>query len=279
MLRIHLIQYASKLGDPEYNISRLREYAKRNCRGDGNDVLITPELYVSGYMSKDLLLQIAEPLDGDSISELTEIAREGKCTIVTGIAERDKDTGVVYNSAVAVGENGLVAFYRKRHLPSYGVFDESRYFGIGRGDAPVFPINGTKAGLAICYDAFYPEVSRSLMLKGAKVQLYISAAPDMSRPHFETFIRARAMENVSFVVYVNTIGQYDGLGFFGGSFIVDPLGEVVAKAKYYEEDTVVAEIDPSLVDNYRSIRPILKDYTWDDVRYLLRNYKSGFRVY
>jgi predicted amidohydrolase len=101
----------------------------------------------------------------------------------------------------------------------------------------------------------------------------------MSRTHFETFIRARAMENVSYVVYVNTVGQYDGLGFFGGSFIVDPLGEVIAKAKYYEEDVVVAEIDPNLVDNFRSIRPILKDYTLDDVRYLYRNYKSTYRAY
>jgi len=84
---------------------------------------------------------------------------------------------------------------------------------------------------------------------------------------------------VSYVVYVNTVGQYDGLGFFGGSFIVDPLGEVIAKAKYYEEDVVVAEIDPNLVDNFRSIRPILKDYTLDDVRYLYRNYKSTYRAY
>ncbi|MFP3194413.1 MAG: carbon-nitrogen hydrolase family protein [Caldivirga sp.] len=279
MLRIHMLQYASKLGDPEYNIGRLRDYARRNCRGNGNEVLVTPELYIHGYMSRDLHLQLAEPFDGKIVNELVNIAREGRCTIITGMSERDKDSGVVYNSAIAVGEGGLISLYRKRHLPSYGVFDEARYFGVGRGDAPVFSVNGVKVGLAICYDAFYPEISRSLMLKGAKVQFYISAAPDMSRTHFETFIRARAMENVSYVVYVNTVGQYDGLGFFGGSFIVDPLGEVIAKAKYYEEDVVVAEIDPNLVDNFRSIRPILKDYTLDDVRYLYRNYKSTYRAY
>lgn len=279
MLRFHMLQFGSKLGDVEYNIRRLREYAEKNCRGDGLDVLVTPEMYIHGYMLKDLLLQTAEPLDGRIISELTEIAKRGNCTIITGMAERDKDTGVIYNTAVAVGGNGLISFYRKRHLPSYGVFDEARYFGIGKGDAPVFLINGVKVGLAICYDAFYPEISRSLMLKGAKVQVYISAAPDMSRQHFETFIRARAMENVSFAVYVNTVGQYDGLGFFGGSFIVDPLGEVLAKAKYYEEDTAVVEIDEGLVDSYRSIRPILKDYTLDDVRYLIKNYRSAYKAY
>ena len=276
MLRLHLLQYASRLGDVEYNISRLRSYAKANCRGDGADVLITPELYVPGYMSRDLLFHVAEPLNGRIVGELASIAKDFGCTIITGMAERDPDTGVLYNTAVAVGPNGLLAHYRKRHLPSYGVFDEARYFGIGKGDVPVFTVNGSRLSMAICYDAFYPEVSRAMMLKGAELQVYISAAPDMSRMHFETFIRARAMENVSYVAYVNTVGQYDGLGFFGGSFVVDPLGEVLAKAKYYDEDSVVVEVNTSMIREYRSIRPILKDLSAEDVEYVYRNYRRSY---
>ncbi len=92
----------------------------------------------------------------------------------------------------------------------------------------------------------------------------------MSRKYFETFTMARAMENVVYVVYVNTVGgQYDGLGFFrGGSHVVDPLGEVLVRAKYYEEDVKTIEIDPSLVTRYRAIRPILKDYRRSDLNYL-----------
>jgi len=109
-----------------------------------------------------------------------------------------------------------------------------------------------------------------MMLKGAEVHVYISAAPDMSRLHFETFMVARALENVAYTVYVNTVGQYDGLGFFGGSHVVNPLGNVLVKAKYYEEDVKSVEIEPSDVVNYRSHRPILKDLDPSDMELVVK---------
>ena len=265
MLRIHLLQYSSKLGDVEFNLDRLVKAMDRLCVGDGADLVVTPELYLPGYMSRDMFFQIAEPISGRTITRLVMEARRRNCYVITGFAERNEDTHVLYNTAVAVGPDGVLAVYRKRHLPSYGVFDEYRYFGIGKGDIPVININGHKVGIAICYDAFYPEVSRTMMLKGAEVHVYISAAPDMSKLHFETFMIARALENVAYTVYVNTVGQYDGLGFFGGSHVVNPLGNVLVKAKYYEEDVKTVEIDPSDVVNYRSHRPILKDLDPSDV--------------
>ncbi|MGC8597033.1 MAG: carbon-nitrogen hydrolase family protein [Thermocladium sp.] len=267
-MRFHLFQAKSRLGDVNYNLDRLVSYMKANC-GNG-DVVVTPELYLPGYMSRDLHFNMAEPMNGNIVKTLTAAAAETGCTIITGMGERDEVTDVIYNAAIVIGPNGLIAKYRKRHLPSYGVFDEARYFGIGEEDAPVFDINGARLGLAICYDAFYPEISRSLMLRGAKIHVYISAAPDMSKNHFEAFMRARAMENVVYTIYVNTVGQYDGLGFFGGSHAVDPLGEVIIKAKYYDEDYVTVDIDPSMVTRYRSIRPILKDYQRSDREMLNR---------
>ena len=267
-MKLHLFQAKSKLGDVDYNLSRLVSYIKANC--GGGDIVITPELYLPGYMSRDLHFNMAEPINGKTIKEIEKATAETGCTVVTGIGERDDATDALYNTAVAIGPTGLIAKYRKRHLPSYGVFDEARYFGAGENDPPVFEVGGTKMGLAICYDAFYPEISRSLTLRGAKVHIYISAAPDMSRKYFETFVAARAMENVVYAVYVNTVGQYDGLGFFGGSHVVDPLGEVLVRAKYYEEDVKTIEIDPSLVTRYRAIRPILKDYRRSDLDTLLR---------
>lgn len=240
------------------------------CVGDGADLVVTPELYLPGYMSRDMFFQIAESISGRTITRLVMEARRRKCHVIVGFAERNEDTHVLYNTAVAVGPDGVLAVYRKRHLPSYGVFDEYRYFGIGKGDIPVININGHKVGIAICYDAFYPEVSRTMMLKGAEVHVYISAAPDMSRLHFETFMIARALENVAYTVYVNTVGQYDGLGFFGGSHVVNPLGNVLIKAKYYEEDVKTIEIDPSDIVNYRSHRPILKDLDPSDIDLVVR---------
>ncbi|MGC8544207.1 MAG: carbon-nitrogen hydrolase family protein, partial [Vulcanisaeta sp.] len=220
MLRIHLLQYSSKLGDVDFNLNRLIKAMDDLCVGDGADLIVTPELYLPGYMSKDMFFQIAEPINGRTISRLVLEARRRNCHVIVGFAERNENTHVLYNTAVAVGPDGVLAVYRKRHLPSYGVFDEYRYFGIGKGDIPVININGHRVGIAICYDAFYPEVSRVMMLRGADVHVYISAAPDMSRIHFETFMVARALENVAYTVYVNTVGQYDGLGFFGGSHVV-----------------------------------------------------------
>ena len=270
MLRVHLLQYSSKLGDVEFNLDRLVKAMDRLCVGDGADLVVTPELYLPGYMSRDMFFQIAEPISGRTITRLVMEARRRNCYVITGFAERNEDTHVLYNTAVAVGPDGVLAVYRKRHLPSYGVFDEYRYFGIGKGDIPVININGHKVGIAICYDAFYPEVSRTMMLKGAEVHVYISAAPDMSRLHFETFMVARALENVAYTVYVNTVGQYDGLGFFGGSHVVNPLGNVLIKAKYYEEDVKTIEIDPSDIVNYRSHRPILKDLDPSDIDLVVR---------
>jgi predicted amidohydrolase len=270
MLRIHLLQYGSKLGDVEFNLDRLIKAMDRLCVGDGADVIVTPELYLPGYMSRDMFFQIAEPISGRTISRLVLEARRRNCHVIAGFAERNNETHVLYNTAVAVGPDGVLAVYRKRHLPSYGVFDEYRYFGIGKGDIPVININGHRVGIAICYDAFYPEVSRVMMLKGAEVHVYISAAPDMSRLHFETFMIARALENVAYTVYVNTVGQYDGLGFFGGSHVVNPLGNVLVRAKYYEEDVKSVEIEPSDVVNYRSHRPILKDLDPSDMELVVK---------
>ncbi len=270
MLRVHLLQYSSKIGDVEYNLDRLIKAMERLCVSDGADLIVTPELYLPGYMSKDMVFQIAEPINGKTINRLVMEAGRRNCHVIVGFAERSENTHVLYNTAVAIGPDGVLAVYRKRHLPSYGIFDEYRYFGIGKGDIPVIDINGHKVGIAICYDAFYPEVSRTIMLKGAEVHVYISAAPDMSRTHFETFMVARALENVAYTVYVNTVGQYDGLGFFGGSHVVNPLGNVLVKAKYYDEDVKSVEFDPSDIVNYRSHRPILKDIDPSDLELMVR---------
>jgi len=268
VLRLHLVQYASKLGDVEHNLDRLIDVMRRSCRGDGADLVVAPELYLPGYMARDLFFHVAEPVTGSTVARLALEARRNNCYVITGFAERDEITGSLYNTALIIGPRGVLGLYRKRHLPSYGVFDEARYFSRGKSGVAVVDVNGHRIGVGICYDAFYPEVSRIMMMRGAVVHVYISAAPDMSRDHFEVFTRARAMENTAYVVYVNTVGQYDGLGFFGGSHVVNPLGRVIAKLRYYEEDIATVELDPRDVINYRSHRPILKDLEPEDIELL-----------
>lgn len=107
MLRIHLLQYSSKLGDVEFNLNRLIKAMDTLCVGDGADLIVTPpELYLPGYMSKDLFFQIAEPISGRTITRLVMEARRRNCHVIVGFAERNEDTHVLYNTAVAWGLMG-----------------------------------------------------------------------------------------------------------------------------------------------------------------------------
>ena len=262
-VKLVLAQLAPRPGNVAANLSRAVEIAETRCGRD--TILVFPELYLQGYMARDLLLQLAEPVNGPSTRRIAEALRDG-CYALVGMAEKGQTA--LFNSAVLIGPQGPIAVYRKRHLPSYGVFDEQRYFGMGWGEPPIVEIAGRRIGFAICYDAFFPELPRAIALRGVDAMLFISAAPDMSRDHFETMVRARAMENTVYTVYVNMVGIYEGLGFFGGSFVADPLGRILYKAPYYEEH--IAEVETDLdTTPMRRIRPILKDVRRDDIELLV----------
>ena len=269
-MRLVLAQLAPKPGNVGDNLSRAIEVVETRCsRGT---IIIFPELYLQGYMARDLLLQLAEPLNGPSINRLSRSLSDD-CYALLGMAEKGRTA--IFNAAVLVGPQGPIAAYRKRHLPSYGVFDEQRYFGVGWGEPPIVELFGRRLSFAVCYDAFFPELTRAIALKGVDAMLFISAAPDMSRDHFETLVKARAMENTVYAVYVNMVGIYEGLGFFGGSFVVDPLGKVLFKAPYYEEHIAEVELDPDPTP-MRRIRPILKDVRRDDIELLIDAFEDSY---
>ncbi|MCK4434303.1 carbon-nitrogen hydrolase family protein, partial [Candidatus Bathyarchaeota archaeon] len=125
--------------------------------------------------------------------------------------------------------------------------------------AAAFETDLGKIGLIICYDIFFPEVSRLTRLQGAQVIICISASPATRRTFFETLTAARAIENTAFLVYVNLVGIEDGLQFWGGSRLVGPNGKVLAKAKYGEEDLVIGEINYGDIRPIETFVPVLKD--------------------
>jgi len=262
-VRIGLCQIRPRTGDIEANLETIRDLTARASQEE-IDILLFPELALTGYMARDELFELAQPVSGEAVSELESIAREYKVYLVVGMPELDEHTFMLYNSAVVVGPEGLVGTYRKRHLPSYGVFDEARYFKPFRGPIEVFSLSIGRVGVAICYDLFFPETVRAMALKGAKLVLVLSAAPGMSREYFETLVKARAMENTMYVAYVNLVGHYEGLGFFGGSHMRGPLGELVVSLGLYEEGFAVGEVDYSYLRSAREARPIIGDINLRD---------------
>jgi predicted amidohydrolase len=114
-------------------------------------------------------------------------------------------------------------------------------------------------GLTICYDVFFPEVYRLTRLKGAQLLICISASPAVRRGYFEILTSARALENTAFLAYVNLAGIEDGLQFWGGSRLVGPTGDVLAKAKYDEEDFLVCEVDFADLTTAETFIPTLRD--------------------
>jgi predicted amidohydrolase len=257
-VNVALAQISCKVGDKKHNINVMKNNIKR-AKEKGANLVIFPELSLTGYLNRDLAYELAELIPGSSIYSLEEIAKKENIHIVFGMPEQsEKAHAVLYNTAVLLGPDGLIGKYRKTHLPTHSVFEEKRYFRLGY-EAPVFETEIGKIGLTICYDMFFPEISRLLRLKGSQLIVCISASPAVRSRFFEVFTAARALENTVFLAYVNLVGVENGLQFWGGSRTIAPDGSILAKAKYDEEDLVIGTIDYADLERAEAFVPTLRD--------------------
>ena len=264
-LRIALCQIASKREDKDANFQKIIGLTTRAKR-EGAQLAVFPEMSLSGYVVHDQFYELAETIPGPTIKKAEELAKKTGMHLVFGMPElSEKAKATVFNTAVFVGPEGLIGKYRKMHLPTHSVFEEKRYFRPGY-QAASFQTTLGNIGICICYDIFFPEVTRLIRLKGAQLILCISASPAVRRSYFETLTCARAIENTAYVAYVNLAGVQDGLQFWGGSRLVSPNGDVVAQAKYDEEDFLVCEVDyadlraaEAFIPTLRDLRPELYD--------------------
>jgi len=255
---VALAQIECVVGDKEANLAKMEEMVER-AKAGGAELVVFPELSLTGYVCRDLYYELAEPVPGPSTERVAEMAKEAGLYVVFGLPEHSDLSGsLLYNTAVLVGPEGLVGSYRKMHLPTHSVFEEKRYFRPGHG-ADVFETKLGRIGLMICYDVFFPEVARLLRLKGAQLIVCISASPGVRRAYFETLLSARALENTVHLAYVNLAGREDGLQFWGGSRLIGPTGSIIAKAKYDEEDMVIGEVDLADADRAGIFLPMLRD--------------------
>lgn len=260
-MRILLAQLAPTPGDVARNIERVAEAA----RATPNDVAVFPELFLSGYRIGDRVRPLALREGDATLARLRATAREARSTIVVGapVASMDR-AGEVHNAAVAIAPDGGLTVQVKRYLPTFGPFEEGVQFTPADTSVPV-PLAGSKVGLEVCYDVFFPEVSRELALQGAELLIAISAAPVTSRRLFDRLLPARAIENAVPVVYVNRVGVEDGVVFGGGSGTWSARGEpipgtsVAFASRVPEESLTLVEVDPEEAAHWRPFRPVLRD--------------------
>jgi predicted amidohydrolase len=256
--KVSLAQICCKAANKTDNLKRI-EKAVVKAKRQSADIVIFPELSLTGYVVRDQIYELAETVPGPSTKILEGIAKRTKMHIVFGMPERtDKTQATIYNTAVLVGPNGLLGKYRKMYLPTHSVFEEKRYFRPGY-EAAVFDTELGKIGLIICYDIFFPEVARLTRLKGAQLIVCISASPAIRRAYFETLTTARALENTAYLAFVNLVGIEDGLQFWGGSRLIGPQGRIIAKAKYDDEDQVTGNVNYADIRSVETFVPTLRD--------------------
>ena len=252
-----LAQTSPKLGGKQDNLKTVAAQAS-TARRKGIDLLVFPELHLTGYTMKDEVYNLAEPIPGPSTKSVEKLAQEHGLHIVFGMPEESEVKGVIHNTAVLIGPKGLVGRYRKIHLPTHTIFEERRYYRPGQ-EAPVFQTPLGRIGLTICYDLYFPELTRLETLAGAELIVCISASPGLRRRFFEGFCLSRAMENAVYLAYVNRVGIEEGNQFWGGSRIIAPSGSVLAQCKYDVEDYQLCKLDLDEVSRARPFIPTIKD--------------------
>jgi len=251
-MKICLSNINPKVGNKKRNIKKMEKVIK----SAEADIHVFGEMSLTGYVCREEVFSLAEGKEGESIKKMQEISRESDSIIIFGMPVEERK-GIVHNSAVAV-DGDVVHIYHKNFLANFGPFEEKFYFVEGK-DIPVFNLRGIKIGMCICYDIFFPELVKTLALKGADLIVCISASPTISKEHFERVLPARATENTVFMAYSNLVGEQDGLVFWGGSQLYSPIGNLVARAEYFKEDYVIYEMDFDLLREARIARPTLRD--------------------
>ncbi|MCS7307026.1 MAG: NAD+ synthase [Aquificaceae bacterium] len=248
-LNVSIAQINSIVGDLEYNLSKIFQYWEK--ADEVSDLVVFPELALCGYPPEDLLLRLDfVKACHEAIDKLVKFSKDKSSAVVVGAPYYEGD---LYNSLLLVQGGELKAVYKKTFLPNYSVFDEKRYFRSGN-EPLVAELRGVKIGFSVCEDIWHPDGwERYYALAGCEVMLNINASPYHKGKitYKENFLKARAQDNIAFVVYVNLVGGQDELVFDGRSLAIDCDGNVIARAKAFEEDLVSLTL---LVDKVRKRR-------------------------
>jgi predicted amidohydrolase len=261
LTRILLAELAPVPGAPPENVERIGMLV----RAGAHDLAVFPELFLTGYRVGDRLHSLALREDDALWKELASISGRTGTTLVVGAAVASTSRkGELLNAVLAFSPAGAVGVQVKRYLPTFGPFEEGVPFTPTDHSAPV-AIDAHRVGLQICYDTFFPEVSRELALGGAELLVVVSASPVTSGRLFDRLLPARAIENGLPVVYVNRVGVEDGVVFGGHSGVWDSRGEPQALSQLElasddpSERLWSVDLDLTEPARWRPFRPVLRD--------------------
>jgi predicted amidohydrolase len=266
-LRIALAQVAPRLGDLEANIARHHELIAAS-RDLGAGLVVFPELGLTGYQLQDLASEVAMRLEDPRLASLAA-ATSGGFSAVVSFVEESSDHRLFI--AVALLEDGTVRhLHRKVFLPTYGLFDERRFFAAGSVVRSTPSRLGVGVGLAACEDFWHVSTAQLLALDGAQLLINVSSSPgrDLASTHevglgtatsWRTLMRTYAQLTTSFVVFCNRVGVDESLSFWGGSEVIGPTGAEVFSAPMFEEGLFTVDVDLADVRRERITLPLLRD--------------------
>jgi beta-ureidopropionase len=248
----------------EDNISKAEKYISE-AASKGADVVCLQELFSTIYVAhtqRESYFDLAETVPGPTINRLSNLAKKLKISIIAPIFEVDSEVpGTYYNTAAVISDSGeVVGKYRKTHLPQLNGYQEKFYFKPGNLGYPVFRLGDHKVGVYICYDRHFLEGPRVMALEGAEL-VFIPTCTGVYPELWELELRAHAAFNTIFVAGVNRVGkEYEGQKdpFYGGSIVVDPRGQVVARGSNREE-LLLVDVDLAQVVERRRTAPFLRD--------------------
>ncbi len=253
MLTLSLGQMHLHLGEPERNFERVRAWTLEAARR-GSQLVVFPELWPTAYDLENWDKH-ADRLGEGMFARLSTLAREQRLALASSLLE--VRAGRAYNTLALYGaDGGLRAVYRKAHLVP--MLDEPRWLAAG-DSLTLAEAEWGLTGLGICYDLRFPEMWRRYALGGARLCLLPAEWPSRRAAHWQTLLRARAIENQLFIAACNRVGESKGEVFAGRSAVIDPWGEAVAEAGPEAELLLTAEIDLARADEIRARIPVFKD--------------------
>jgi len=264
--RLALAQCAPALGDLKDNLDLHLELTQQAIT-EGADMVVFPELSLTGYLLKDLVPEVAMTLDDARLAPLFELSK--RIDIATGVVLKSEDFRY-YNAALYLSGGEVKHVHRKVYLPTYGMFDEQRYFAPG-DRIRAFDVAGVRAGMLVCEDMWHLSSAYLLFVQGVSLLLCISSSPGRgvlanadadvapgSVGSWNDLLQTVAEYTTSYVAYVNRLGYEDGVNFWGGSCVFGPDGQMVVDAGE-NAGLVIADIDVREVERQRLATPLLRD--------------------
>ncbi|MGA2621705.1 MAG: nitrilase-related carbon-nitrogen hydrolase [Thermoguttaceae bacterium] len=262
-LRVALAQIAPVLGDRQRNVVVHLEQI-RDAQRQQADLIVFPELSLTGYFVRDMVPDVALPPDGADIRRILEAA--GKMAVVLGFVEESPQHRF-YNTVLYAEAGRIVHLHRKVYLPTYGLFDEQRYFAAGQRFQAFDTARFGRLGILICEDFWH--LSAAAVMQAEEIDMLVCPSNSPGRgvegprlgtaETYEHLSKAYAQLMGAVVIVVNRVGFEDGLCFWGGSSIVGPNGRTICQAPMFDESLSVAAFDPAELRRQRLITPLARD--------------------